>query len=71
MVAHEKSDPDDVSDVARVSQHSQNTLRLVNKSGDVVTYNYMKDYKSNAHKCLMAKAVVEDEEAETLLTRSR
>ena len=30
----------------------------------VVTYNYMKDYKGNAHKCLMAKAVVEDEESQ-------
>ena len=37
-------------------------MRLVNKSGEVVTYNYMKDYKGNAHKCLMAKAVVEDGE---------
>ena len=37
-------------------------MRLVNKSGDVVTYNYMKDYKRNAHKCLMAKAMVEDGE---------
>ena len=62
MVAHEESDPDDVSGVARLAQDSQNTLRLVNKSGDVVTYNYMKDYKGNAHKCLMAKAVIEDEE---------
>ena len=32
----------------------------MNKSGDVVTYNYMKDYKGNTHKCVMAKAVVED-----------
>ena len=62
MVAQEESDPDDVSGVARVSQDSQNTLRLVNKSGDVVTYNYMKDYKGNTRKCLMAKAVVEDGE---------
>ena len=62
MVAHEESDPDDVSGVAGVAQDSQNTLRLVNKSGEVVTYNYMKDYKGNAHKCLMAKAVVEDGE---------
>ena len=43
MVAQEESDPDDVSGVAGVAQDSQNTLRLVNKSGDVVTYNYMKD----------------------------
>jgi hypothetical protein len=62
MVAQEESDPDDVGGVAGVAQDSQNTLRLVNKSGDVVTYNYMKDYKGNAHKCLMAKAVVEDDE---------
>ena len=62
MVAQEESDPDDVSGVAGVAQDSQNTLRLVNKSGDVVTYNYMKDYKGNAHKCLMAKVVVEDGE---------
>ena len=61
MVAHEESDPDDVSGIARVAQDSQNTLRLHNKSGDVVTYNYMKDYKGNAHKCLMTKAMVEDE----------
>lgn len=59
MVAHEESDPDDVSGVAGVGQDSQNTLRLVNKSGDVVTYNYMKGYKGNTHKCLMAKVVVE------------
>ena len=62
MVAHEESDPDYVSGVAGVSQDSQNTLRLVNKSGDIVTYNQMKDYKGNAHKCLMAKAVIEDGE---------
>uniref|UniRef100_M8BNU6 Uncharacterized protein n=1 Tax=Aegilops tauschii TaxID=37682 RepID=M8BNU6_AEGTA len=47
-----------------IAQDSQNTLRLVNKSGDVVTYNYMKDYKGNAHKCLMAKAAVEDGEGQ-------
>ena len=57
MVAQEESDPDNVSGVAKVAQDSQNSLRLVNKSGDVVTYNYMKDYKGNAHKCLMAKAM--------------
>ena len=62
MVAQEESDPDDVGGVAGVAQDSQTTLRLVNKSGDVVTYNYMKDYKGNAHKCLMAKAVVDDGE---------
>ena len=62
MVALEESDLDDVSGVAGVAQDSQNTLRLVNKSGDVVTYNYMKDYKGNAHKYLMAKAMVEDGE---------
>src|SRR3989337_236532 len=62
MVAHEESDPDDVGGVVGVAQDSQNTLRLVNKSGDVVTYNYMKDYNGNAHKCLMAKAMIEDGE---------
>ena len=60
MVAYEESDLDDVGGVAGVAQDSQNTLRLVNKSRDVVTYNYMKDYKGNTHKCLMAKAMVED-----------
>ena len=45
-VAHEESDPDDVSGIAGVAQDSQNTLRLDNKSGDVVTYDYMKDYKA-------------------------
>ena len=62
MVAHEESDLGDVGGVTGVAQDSRNTLRLVNKSGDVVTYNYMKDYKGNAHKCLMAKAAVDDEE---------
>ena len=37
-------------------------MRLVNKSGDVVHYNYMKDYKGNAHKCLMAKTAMGDGE---------
>ena len=62
MVAHEESDPDDVSGVAGVAQDSQNTLRLVNKSGDVVTYNNMKDYKVNAHMFLTATAMVKDGE---------
>ena len=69
MVAHEESNLDDVSGVAGVAQDSQNTLRLVNKSGDVVTYNYMKDYKGNAHKCLMAKVVVEDGEDQNSLDK--
>ena len=60
MVAQEESDPEDVGVVAGVAQDTQSTLRLVKKSGDVVHYNYVKDYKGNAHKCLMAKAVVED-----------
>ena len=37
MVSHEESDPNDVGGVDGVAQDSQNTLRLVNKSGDVVT----------------------------------
>ena len=62
MVAQEESDPEDVGGVAGVAQDTQSTLRLVNKSGDVVHYNYMKDYKGNAHKCLMAKTAMGDEE---------
>ena len=57
MLAQEESDPDDVGGVARVSQDTQKTLKLLNKEGDVVNYNYMSDYTGNAHKCLMAKLV--------------
>ena len=65
MIAQKDSGPDDVGGIASVAQDPQNTLRLVNKSGEVVTYNYMKDYKGNAHKCLMANAIVEDHEQQT------
>ena len=57
MVAQEESDPDDVGGVAGVAQDTQKTLKVLNKDGDVVHYNYMSDYTGNAHKCLMAKLV--------------
>ena len=62
MVAQEESDLEDVGGAAGVAQDTQSTLRLVKKSGDVVHYNYMKDYKGNAHKCLMAKTTMGDGE---------
>ena len=57
MLAQEESGPDDVGGVAWVAQDTQKTLKLLNKEGDVVNYNYMSDYTGNAHKCLMAKLV--------------
>ena len=54
MLAQEDSGPDDVGGVAGVAQDTQKTLKLLNKKGEVVNYNYMSDYTDNAHKCLMA-----------------
>ena len=47
MVAQEESDPEDVGGVAGVAQDTQRTLKLLNKEGDVVNYNYMSDYTGN------------------------
>src|SRR4051812_44420121 len=60
LIAQEESDPEDVGGVAGVTQDTQNTLKLLNKQGEVVNYNYMSDYTGNAHKCLMAKLVDDD-----------
>ena len=57
MVAQDVSDPEDVGGVAGVAQDTQRVLKLLNKEGEVVNYNYMNDYTGNAHKCLMAKTV--------------
>ena len=42
--------------MAGVAQDTQKTLKLLNKQGEVVNYNYT----GNAHKCLMAKLVDDD-----------
>src|ERR1041385_667868 len=60
LLALEGSDPEDVGGVAGVAQDTQKTLKLLNKEGEVVNYNYMSDYTGNAHKCLMAKLVDDD-----------
>src|SRR3954469_20210098 len=60
LISQEESDPEDVGGVAGVAQDTQKTLKLINKQGEVVNYNYMSDYTSNAHKCLMAKLVDDD-----------
>ena len=60
LIAQEESDPEDVGGVAGVAQDTQKTLKLLNKQGEVVNYNYMSDYTGNAHKCLMAKLVDDD-----------
>ena len=44
MFALEGSDPEDVGGVAGVAQDTQKTLKLLNKEGEVVNYNYMSDY---------------------------
>src|SRR3954470_5034480 len=60
LIAQEESDPEDVGGVVGVAQDTQKTLKLLNKQGEVVNYNYMSDYTGNAHKCLMAKLVDDD-----------
>src|SRR4051812_2519677 len=60
FIAQEESDPEDVDGVAEVAQDTQKTLKLLNKQGEVVNYNYMSDYTGNAHKCLMSKLADDD-----------
>jgi hypothetical protein len=71
MIAQDESYPDDVADVADVAQDSQSTLKVVNKKGDVIKYDYMKDYKGNSHKCLMAKMVPDDDEQDASPSKTK
>lgn len=56
IIAQDESELDDVVGIVVIAY-----LKLVNKNGDVVKYDYMKDYKGNSHTCLMTKEGVDDD----------